>query len=339
MFAGYLDNPDANAAAFRDGWFRTGDVGMLDEHGALFITGRRSDMFISGGSNIHPRDIEEKILSHPAVAEVLVLGMPDPEWGELGVAVCVAQVGATIDPEELRSYLAERMARYKVPRYILTWDELPRSAYGKVVRRTVRDQLIGAGMAPPGRDCLMTLTRWTQPLRHPGPAATVRRTSIATTSTQAYVTLPAGARLIDAMSAEIERLGCVGGLVELLDGTFSRISYCCPALSQDGTVAVTYSGMHEALAPARLVAGSATVGFRDGERFAHCHVTWFDADGRLRGGHLWPDTVIGLEPIRAVVHALSDVDMISATDAESDLPVFTPHIRSPLPRATSAFVR
>jgi fatty-acyl-CoA synthase len=145
VFAGYLDNPEANAAAFRDGWFRTGDVGMLDEHGALFITGRLSDMYISGGSNIHPREIEEKILGHPAVAEVLVLGMPDPDWGELGVAVCVANPGATIDPDELRAYLSERMARYKVPRYVLTWDELPRSAYGKVVRRTVRDQLIEQG--------------------------------------------------------------------------------------------------------------------------------------------------------------------------------------------------
>jgi fatty-acyl-CoA synthase len=145
VFAGYLDNPEANAAAFRDGWFRTGDIGMLDEHGALFITGRRSDMYISGGSNIHPRDIEEKILTHPAVAEALVLGMPDQEWGELGVAVCVANAGATIDPEELRAYLGERMARYKVPRYVLTWDELPRSAYGKVVRRTVRDQLMEQG--------------------------------------------------------------------------------------------------------------------------------------------------------------------------------------------------
>lgn len=177
----------------------------------------------------------------------------------------------------------------------------------------------------------MTLTRWTQPLNHPGPPAEVRRRSVATTTTQAHVTLPSGTRLIDAMSAEIERLGCVCGQVELLDGTFSKISYCCPALCQDGTVAVTYGGIHEALAPARLVAGSATVGCRDGERFAHCHVTWFDADGVLRGGHLWPDTVIGLEPVRVVIHALKDVDMLSAIDGESGLPVFTPHRRHSFP--------
>lgn len=145
VFAGYLDNPDADAAAFRDGWFRTGDVGMRDEHGALFITGRMSDMYISGGSNVHPREIEEKILGYPAVAEALVLGMPDPDWGELGVAVCVPNAGATIDPEDLRAYLAERMARYKVPRHVVVWDELPRSAYGKVVRRSVRDLLLEQG--------------------------------------------------------------------------------------------------------------------------------------------------------------------------------------------------
>ncbi|MCW2757207.1 MAG: lcfB 5 [Nocardioidaceae bacterium] len=155
VFAGYLDNHDANAAAFRDGWFRTGDVGMLDESGALFITGRVSDMYISGGSNVHPRDIEEKVLTHPSVAEALVLGMPDASWGEVGVAVCVATPGTTIDPDELRAFLTTKMARYKVPRHVVVWDELPRSAYGKVVRRTVRDVLAaegwgtnGAGSAP-----------------------------------------------------------------------------------------------------------------------------------------------------------------------------------------------
>jgi acyl-CoA synthetase (AMP-forming)/AMP-acid ligase II len=102
-------------------------------------------MYISGGSNIHPREIEEKILTYPAVAEALVLGMPDPDWGEVGVAVCVAHPGAVLDPEELRGYLVERMARYKVPRHVLVWDELPRSAYGKVVRRTVRDLLLEQG--------------------------------------------------------------------------------------------------------------------------------------------------------------------------------------------------
>ena len=94
VFAGYYDNPEANAKAFRDGWFRTGDLGHVDEEGFVYITGRASDMYISGGSNIYPREVEEKILTHPAIGEVAVLGVPDPFWGEVGVAVCVAREGA-----------------------------------------------------------------------------------------------------------------------------------------------------------------------------------------------------------------------------------------------------
>src|SRR6185312_3989903 len=93
VFAGYYNNPEANAKAFRDGWFRTGDLGHMDEEGFVYITGRASDMYISGGSNIYPREIEEKILTHPSIGEVAVLGVPDPMWGEVGVAVCVARDG------------------------------------------------------------------------------------------------------------------------------------------------------------------------------------------------------------------------------------------------------
>ncbi|MBF4160748.1 AMP-binding protein [Nocardioides acrostichi] len=148
VFREYLDNPAANASAFRDGWFRTGDIGFVDDEGFLFITGRLSDMYISGGSNVHPRDIEEKMLAHPAVREAVVLGMPDPTWGEVGVAVCVLDPATTVDAEELRAWLAPRMARYKVPRDVVFWDELPRSGYGKVVRRTIRDELVARGWRP-----------------------------------------------------------------------------------------------------------------------------------------------------------------------------------------------
>ena len=89
VFAGYYDNPEANAKAFRDGWFRTGDLGHIDAQGFLYITGRASDMYISGGSNVYPREIEEKVLAHPAVAEVAIVGVPDRIWGEVGIAVCV----------------------------------------------------------------------------------------------------------------------------------------------------------------------------------------------------------------------------------------------------------
>ncbi|MGB3485966.1 MAG: acyl-CoA synthetase [Mycobacterium sp.] len=141
VFEGYHNNDAANAAAFRNGWFCTGDLGQLDDRGFVYVTGRASDMYISGGSNIHPRDIEEKLLEHPDISEVAVLGMPDPKWGEIGVAVCVPVAGSSCDAQELREWLEPRLARYKIPRQFLMWEELPKSGYGKVVKRTIREQL------------------------------------------------------------------------------------------------------------------------------------------------------------------------------------------------------
>ena len=141
VFAGYWNNPEANAKAFRDGWFRTGDLGHMDDEGFLYITGRASDMYISGGSNIYPREIEEKILAHPDITEVAVLGVPDPLWGEVGVAVCVPRAGAQITAEDLYAFLAPKLPRYKAPRRVLFWEALPKSGYGKVPKRLIRDEL------------------------------------------------------------------------------------------------------------------------------------------------------------------------------------------------------
>ena len=105
VFLGYADNPEANAQAFRHGWFHTGDLGHLDERGFLFITGRASDMYISGGSNVYPREIEELLMLNPAVAEACVVGMPHPKWGETGVAVLVPRDGAPIDTAALMAQL------------------------------------------------------------------------------------------------------------------------------------------------------------------------------------------------------------------------------------------
>lgn len=146
VFAGYYDNPEANAKAFRDGWFRTGDLGHMDEQGFVYITGRASDMYISGGSNIYPREIEEKILTHPAIAEVAVLGLPDPMWGEIGVAVCVAREGQAVSAEALVEFLAPKVPRYKLPRHVFFWEALPKSGYGKVPKRLVRDEIEARGI-------------------------------------------------------------------------------------------------------------------------------------------------------------------------------------------------
>ncbi|UUP16600.1 acyl-CoA synthetase [Nitratireductor thuwali] len=152
VFAGYHDNPEANAKAFRNGWFRTGDLGHMDEEGFVYITGRASDMYISGGSNIYPREIEEKILAHPDVSEAAVLGVPDPLWGEVGVAVCVVRPGADAAAIDLAAWLEDKLARYKLPKRIIWWEEMPKTAYGKIAKKQIREELDRRGdLAAPGK--------------------------------------------------------------------------------------------------------------------------------------------------------------------------------------------
>lgn len=139
VFAGYFDNPEANAKAFKHGWFHTGDLGHLDDEGFLYITGRASDMYISGGSNVYPREIEEALLLHPAISEVAVLGMPDAKWGECGVAVIVTN--AEVSDDALFAHLAPRIGRYKWPKCFIRWPEMPKSAYGKIVKKQIRTLL------------------------------------------------------------------------------------------------------------------------------------------------------------------------------------------------------
>jgi acyl-CoA synthetase (AMP-forming)/AMP-acid ligase II len=145
VFAGYFENPEATAKALRNGWFHTGDLGYLDAEGFLYITGRASDMYISGGSNVYPLDAEEVLLTHPAVAEVAVLGVPDPKWGEAGVAVVVRQPDARPSAAELIGFLDGKLARYKWPRRVFFWDELPKSGYGKVPKHQIRRELFERG--------------------------------------------------------------------------------------------------------------------------------------------------------------------------------------------------
>jgi len=146
VFVGYFDDPQANAKAFRNGWFRTGDLGYMDREGYLYLTGRHSDMYISGGSNIYPRELEEKILTHGDVTEVAVLGLPDLQWGEVGVAVCVLRPGASLTEAQLLEWMTPRIARYKIPKNVYFWDELPKSGYGKVPKRLVKDELARRGV-------------------------------------------------------------------------------------------------------------------------------------------------------------------------------------------------
>jgi acyl-CoA synthetase (AMP-forming)/AMP-acid ligase II len=141
VFCGYHANPDATAKALRGGWFHTGDLGKLDDRGLLYITGRESDMYISGGSNVYPREVEEVLLTHPGVAEVAVLGVPDRKWGEVGVAVVVKREGVPLDRDALLAHLEGRCARYRWPHHVFFWDSLPKSGYGKIVKKDIRQQL------------------------------------------------------------------------------------------------------------------------------------------------------------------------------------------------------
>lgn len=149
VFLGYHGNPEATDKALRGGWFHTGDLGRLDERGLLYITGRESDMYISGGSNVYPREVEEVLLTHPGVIEVAVLGVPDPKWGEVGVAVVVRRPEVEpVSTDQLFAHLDGRCAKYRWPREFFFWESLPKSGYGKITKKDVRQQLIERGELP-----------------------------------------------------------------------------------------------------------------------------------------------------------------------------------------------
>ena len=136
VLSGYDARPDADAEAFTgDGWFRTGDLGELDEDGHLRLIGRSKELIISGGFNVHPREVEEALAAFPGVREVAVIGRPSEEWGETVTAVVVSD--RDLDAGELRSFAAERLAPYKVPKAVEFVDEIPRNALGKIVRRSL----------------------------------------------------------------------------------------------------------------------------------------------------------------------------------------------------------
>ena len=143
VFAGYWQDPDATAEALRDGWLHTGDVAERDDEGFYRIRDRLSDMYISGGENVYPAEVESVLGDHPAVIEVAVLGIPDERWGEVGLAVVVAR--SPIDPEELIRWCAERLAKYKVPRRIHFVDRLPRSAMNKVLKAELAASIVEDG--------------------------------------------------------------------------------------------------------------------------------------------------------------------------------------------------
>ena len=143
VMSGYWMNPEASAKSLRDGWLWTGDLGAFDEEGFLALKDRSKDLIISGGSNIYPREVEEVLLAHPGVAEVSVVGRPDPEWGECVVAFVVAR-GAQPSIAELDAHCLAAIARFKRPKEYRFVGELPKNNYGKVLKTELRS-LLGGG--------------------------------------------------------------------------------------------------------------------------------------------------------------------------------------------------
>ena len=135
---GYWNRPEANDAAFVDGWFRTGDIGRFDDEGYLSIVDRSKDIIVSGGENVASLEVEDVLSEHPAVGAVAVVGVPDERWGERVVAVAVARAGAALDPDEVVAWCTGRLAGFKRPRQMLVVDALPTNASGKVLKREVR---------------------------------------------------------------------------------------------------------------------------------------------------------------------------------------------------------
>jgi long-chain acyl-CoA synthetase len=138
VMAGYWRNPEATAAAIREGWLFTGDMGSLDAHGFLTLKDRSKDLIISGGSNVYPREVEEVLLQAPGVSEVAVVGAPDPEWGEIIVAFVVAKPGVTLSTESLDAFCLDAIARFKRPKRYEWVDSLPKNNYGKVLKTELR---------------------------------------------------------------------------------------------------------------------------------------------------------------------------------------------------------
>jgi len=139
--SGYFGDPEATAGLLdEEGWFHTGDLARYDEEWYFYIVDRKKDMFISGGENVYPVEIEKALYEHPAVHMCAVVGIPDPKWGEVGLACVVLKPGATATEEELIAFLQERLARYKIPKRVVFMDSLPISAAGKILKRELRER-------------------------------------------------------------------------------------------------------------------------------------------------------------------------------------------------------
>ncbi|MCS6817128.1 MAG: AMP-binding protein, partial [Blastocatellia bacterium] len=137
---GYWNHPEETARTIVEGWLRTGDLAQFDEEGDFYIVGRIKDVIISGGENIYPAEVESVLLGHPDVMEAALIGVPDPEWGEVGRAIVARRPGSALTEAELLTYLRSRLAGYKIPRSVVFVHELPKTGAGKIDRIALKRQ-------------------------------------------------------------------------------------------------------------------------------------------------------------------------------------------------------
>lgn len=141
---GYWNKPEATASAFTDGWLHTGDAARMDDEGFVYIVDRWKDMYISGGENVYPAEVENVLFQLPQVADAAIIGVPNERWGEVGMAVIVRKTGQTIEEGDVIRHCLGRLAKFKVPQSVTFVDVLPRNATGKVLKRELRTQYVGS---------------------------------------------------------------------------------------------------------------------------------------------------------------------------------------------------
>lgn len=140
---GYLNDPEGNRLAFWDGgWYRSGDVGLFDTNGYLYIIDRLKDMIITGGENVYSREVEEVLYKSQEVQECAVIGLPDKEWGERVTAVIVPKPGKKIVPQDLKALVKARLSVFKVPKEFFVVDEMPKSPAGKILKRELKERFV-----------------------------------------------------------------------------------------------------------------------------------------------------------------------------------------------------
>jgi fatty-acyl-CoA synthase len=140
---GYWNKPQATAAAFTDGWLHTGDAARLDDEGFVYIVDRWKDMYISGGENVYPAEIENVLFQLPQVADAAIIGVPNERWGEVGMAIIVRKAGRALEEGEIIRHCLGKLAKFKVPQSVAFVDVLPRNATGKVLKRELRTRFVG----------------------------------------------------------------------------------------------------------------------------------------------------------------------------------------------------